>query len=195
MKKRFGDRIAPLEVRTILGAAQLVPDSSLRFTHLQFRRWIGCPICNDHIARFRRHHDRIAAAGIREVMFFHSTPEEILAFDSTMPFEMVGDAERVYYRQFGVERGWLFLASWRAIAGAARGFAAGKYTFANARGIDGLPADILLSDMGVVLAAHYGEDAADHWSVDELIATARAAEQLHPHHFVAKPAAAPLQAR
>ncbi len=190
MKKRFGDRIEPLEVRTILGAAQCLPDTRFRFTHLQFRRWIGCPICNDHIAHFRRHHDRIAAAGIREVMFFHSTPEEILAFDSAMPFEMVGDAERVYYRQFGVERSWLFLASWRAIAGAARGFAAGKFSLANTHGIDGLPADILVTDANVIVAAHYGEDAADHWSVDELVATARAASQLHPHHFLAQPAEA-----
>ena len=195
MKKRFGDRIEPQEVRTIKGAPQCLPDTRFRATHLQFRRWIGCPICNDHIAHFRRHHDAIAAAGIREVMFFHSTAEEILAFDSAMPFEMVGDAERVYYRQFGVERSWLFLARWRAIAGAARGLAAGKFAFANNRGIDGLPADILLSNAGVVVAAHYGEDAADHWSVDELIATARVAEQLHPHHFAAAPAGAPAQAR
>jgi hypothetical protein len=186
MRMRFGDRVGPMTVRTIAGTDLGVPDPNRRFTHLQFRRWVGCPICNDHLAHFRRDHGRIVAAGIRELVFFHSTPDEIRAFDSPMPFEIVGDAERVYYRQFGVESSWLNMASWRAVAAAARGIAAGKYSYANNRGIDGLPADFLVSDKGVVVASHYGDDAADHWSVDELIATAHVAQQLHPHHMATK---------
>lgn len=39
----------------------------------------------------------------------------------------------------------------------------------------GLPADFLLDCDGRVLAAHYGDHAGDHWSVDELLGLVRSA--------------------
>jgi hypothetical protein len=43
-------------------------------THLQFRRFAGCPICSLHLQSVAARHREIAAAGIREVVLFHSTP-------------------------------------------------------------------------------------------------------------------------
>lgn len=189
MKLRFGDHLAPLGVETIEGANLALPHPDYRFTHLQFRRWIGCPICNLHVATFRRQAERIAAAKIREVMFFHSTADEIRSFKPDLPFDLVGDAERVHYRRFGVERGWRFIANWRVVRDGVRGLMAGKFRLADTHGIDGLPADFLVASNGFVVAANYGDDAADHWSVDELIATARMSENLHAKEISAAPQA------
>ena len=38
----------------------------------------------------------------------------------------------------------------------------------------GMPADFLIDTDGTVLAAKYGEHGADQWSVDELLALAKA---------------------
>jgi hypothetical protein len=39
----------------------------------------------------------------------------------------------------------------------------------------GLPADFLIGRDGAILAVKYGEFVDDHWSVDEILARARAA--------------------
>jgi len=185
MKIRFGDRIAQVGVETIDGARLDLPHPGFAFTHFQFRRWIGCPICNLHVAAFRRRAAQIAAANIREVMFFHSTADEIRSFDPDLPFDLVGDVARAHYRRFGVERGWKFLSSWRVVRDGLRGVAAGKFRFADSHGIDGLPADFLVASNGFVVAAQYGEDAADHWGVDELLATARMAATMYAAQIAA----------
>jgi uncharacterized protein DUF6527 len=40
-----------------------IPDSDSRLTHLQFRRFAGCPICNLHLQTFVARHGEIKNAG------------------------------------------------------------------------------------------------------------------------------------
>lgn len=80
MKYKIGDRISTRILKSVRGKFLSLPDPSARFTHVQFRRWEGCPICNVHIARFRKHADAIRQAGIQEIIFFHSRPEAIAKF-------------------------------------------------------------------------------------------------------------------
>ncbi|MEE3918755.1 hypothetical protein V2I01_10735 [Micromonospora sp. BRA006-A] len=58
-----------------------LPDPD-RLIHLQFRRFAGCPVCNLHLRSIVRRHAEIEAAGVREVVLFHSPPTN---YASTSP--------------------------------------------------------------------------------------------------------------
>jgi hypothetical protein len=60
--------------------------------HLQFRRFAGCPACNLHLRAFARYGGELAAAGVREVVVFHSKAVELLPYYHTQPpFAVVAD--------------------------------------------------------------------------------------------------------
>ena len=67
MALNIGDIVRPLELTTIHGNPVRIPDSE-RLTHLQFRRFAGCPACNVHLRSIARRHEDILAAGIREAL-------------------------------------------------------------------------------------------------------------------------------
>ncbi|UQS22583.1 AhpC/TSA family protein [Amycolatopsis thermalba] len=166
------------ELVTVTGERVRVPDPG-RLVHLQFRRFAGCPICNLHLRSVVQRHDEIAAAGIREVVFFHSPADELRDYD--LPFAVVADPEKRYYREFGVESGrraLLHPRTWGAILRGSALTLLGKYRPPAARqegGRLGLPADFLIDPTGRVIAAKHGEHAYDQWPVDELLALARTA--------------------
>ncbi|MCG7610014.1 MULTISPECIES: peroxiredoxin-like family protein [Mycobacterium] len=155
------------------------PDS---LVHLQFRRFAGCPICNLHLQSFVARHAEIRAAGIREVVFFHSPAAELAEHTADLPFATIADPDRNVYRQFGVEsspRALLDPRSWPAIVRGGALTVRGRFRAPAARqagGRLGLPADFLIAPNGAVPAAKYGAHADDQWSVDDLLeraATAR----------------------
>lgn len=181
-KFAVGDRIAGHSLLDVFGKLVAVPDGS-RVTHLQFRRFAGCPICNLHLRSFVRRIGEIEAAGVQEAAVFHSTPEEMRRYEADLPFAVIGDPERKLYREFGVEGGPQSLANVRAVLAVLR--AIGPVTGTLLRtgklaanlsphgGRLGLPADFLVAPDGRVMAAKYGEHADDQWSVDEVLALAR----------------------
>jgi peroxiredoxin len=155
-----------------------VPDAK-RLVHLQFRRFVDCPICNTHIAEFRRRAREIEAAGIEEVIVFHSSPKAIRSHQKNVPFLMVGDPKKVFYKHFGVETSLGFI-SFKGLGAAIRGMAHGHFGLRLAGGPFGLPADFLIEPSGRIKAVKYGSDAYDQWSVDELLTLAkRGAVQAH----------------
>jgi peroxiredoxin len=173
------------ELVTIHGEPVQIPEPQ-RLVHLQFRRYAGCPVCNLHLRSIALRHEEIFAAGILEVVVFHSRADTMLGFQGGLPFAAIADPEKKLYAEFGVEkmsprvalmaalspRSWLAAgrALWRAPS--LRG-AAGK-------GEEhlGLPADFLIGPRGRVLAAKYGEYVDDHWSVDELLDLAKNARHI-----------------
>ncbi|NKY35510.1 AhpC/TSA family protein [Nocardia speluncae] len=162
------------------GAAIPLPDPG-HLTHLQFRRFAGCPVCNLHLRSVVTRLPEIRAAGIREVVVFHSSAGELRKYTDDLPLDVVADPDRVLYREFGVEtaaralldpRGWTAIA--RAIGSELPG-RRGERPAPPARpegGRLGLPADFLIHPDGTVLAAKYGAYADDQWSVGELLAVA-----------------------
>lgn len=175
--------IAPRQVTTVSGRPVDVPDAE-RLVHLQFRRFAGCPVCNLHLHSFARRHDEIAAAGINEVVFFHSSAADLLEHVAELPFAVVADPDRRYYAEFGVESSPGALLDPRAWLPIVRGVARSLWLAiregrslraSSGDGRLGLPADFLIASDGHVLACKYGEHAYDQWSVDELLALARAA--------------------
>ncbi|MFB9904080.1 peroxiredoxin-like family protein [Allokutzneria oryzae] len=169
-------QVTERELTTVTGERLRVPDPD-RLVHLQFRRFAGCPVCNLHLRSIAQRHDEIVDARIREVVFFHSPASELR--DHDLPFAVIADPDKHYYREFGVEsspRALLHPRTWGAILRGAAMTLLGKYRPPAARqegGRLGLPADFLLDPTGRVLAAKYGEHAYDQWSVDELLSHAR----------------------
>jgi hypothetical protein len=173
------------EMVTIHGDPVQIPGPQ-RLMHLQFRRYAGCPVCNLHLRSITWRHEEILAAGILEVVVFHSSAETMLEFQGELPFAAIADPEKKLYSEFGVvrmspivalttalsPRSWLAAGRALRLAPSLRG-AAGK-------GEEhlGLPADFLIGPGGRVLAAKYGKYVDDHWSVDELLDLAKNARQM-----------------
>jgi peroxiredoxin len=177
-KIQTGTVIAGRRLESIRGEAVTVPQLD-RLVHLQFRRFAGCPVCNLHLQSFVRRHDEIAGTGIHEVVIFHSTIDELLHYESDLPFAVIADPDKRLYTDFGVEKSprallgprvWLPIV--RAVLKSAR------YVLRDGRpmppvrprgGSLGLPADFLIATDGHVLACKYGLHADDQGSVDELL--------------------------
>jgi peroxiredoxin len=173
MKVKAGEKITPFTIETITGNSQTVPDPSRKFTHLQFRRFAGCPICNFHLHTFSKRVDDLEAAGIKEVIMFHSSVEEMRKYQNDIPFSTVADPKMKLYQQFGVETSWLASLHLKALWSATKGILLGKMGLKAENGIFGLPADILLDQMGTVVAVKYGSHADDQWEVFELLEFAK----------------------
>lgn len=177
-----GDTIAAHRFLTISDSVVDIPDIR-DLVHLQFRRFAGCPVCNLHLHSMIRRQDEIAAAGIREIVFFHSTAGELREHASDLPFAIIADPDKKTYATFGVESGARALLDprgWGAIAlGISRSLGAvmaGRETAPRLNphgGRYGLPADFLIAPGGRVVASKYGEYVDDQWSVDELLRLAR----------------------
>ncbi|MFU8853279.1 peroxiredoxin-like family protein [Micromonospora sp. SL1-18] len=173
-----GSVVAGRRLTTVTGAEAAVPDDR-RLIHLQFRRFAGCPVCSLHLRSIVRRHAEIEAAGVREVVLFHSPADELREHVAGLPFAVVADPDKRLYREFGVEpsvrsvltpRAWgpilraVTRSAWAGLRGRERPPAAVPHG-----GRFGLPADFLVAPDGRVLAAKYGEHAYDQWSVDELL--------------------------
>src|SRR6266498_4461493 len=112
-----GAVVAVHQFDTVSGAPVRVPDPD-RLTHLQFRRFAGCPVCDLHLRSFVRRHDEIVRAEIREIVVFHSSAEELKVHASGLPFAVIPDPHKDLYLEFGVEasiRGMLDPRAWGAI--------------------------------------------------------------------------------
>lgn len=166
-----GDTLAAFTLETLSHGSLQVPSGGL--LHLQFRRFAGCPVCNIHLRSFARGLERLAAAEVQTVAFFHSSAETMRPYHADLPFPVVPDPERRWYQRFGVERSALAAAHPKAMWSALRGLVgAPSNPFRGEGGKDGLPADFLVGPGGALVAVHYGRHAADHWELEQVISLA-----------------------
>lgn len=184
----LGTILPPRMLQDVSGRAVSFPlaagQGEPALVHLQFRRFAGCPVCNLHLRSFARRHRELDMAGVREVVLFHSPADELRPHTADLPFAVVADPDKRLYAEFGVEsspralldpRAWLPIL--RAIAFATIGILTGTVRLPAAKpqgGRLGLPADFLIASGGLVVACKYGAHADDQWSVDEVLAQARA---------------------
>lgn len=170
MKFHPGSTIPAISVNTIHGKEIAIPNPLARYVHLQFRRFAGCPVCNFHLHSLNKRRAEIEAAGIHEVVFFHSSRDEMLKYQAQLPFDCVADPGKKYYRQFAVETSVFAplhpAVFWSGLRGI---LATGKFYKKAENGIQGLPADFLIDPQGNVIASHYGVHAYDNWDADELL--------------------------
>src|SRR6266550_6816823 len=121
MKFKPGDIVPATTLESVTGEPIKLPDPD-RLVHLQFRRFVDCPICNTHIAEVRRRAREIEAAGVKEVIVFHSSAKSIRSYQKDVPFELVGDPKKALYKEFGVGSSLRFLTL-KSLGAAMRGVA------------------------------------------------------------------------
>ena len=167
-----GGKISSRKLETVESGRIEIPDVK-KTTHLQFRRFAGCPFCNVHLRAFIQRHNEIAAAGIREVVVFRSTASALQRHHGNAPFAIIADPRGALYDEYGVGCGLRALGNPRALLMALPKIV---QMFPNFPGLPrerkaalGLPADFLINPDGNILACKYGEHADDQWSVDELL--------------------------
>jgi peroxiredoxin len=180
-----GDVVKRNDLLTIQGSRVQIPDPA-RLVHLQFRRYAGCPVCNLHLRSMASRHDEILAAGIREVVVFHSSAKTMMEFQGQLPFAVVADPEKKIYAEFGADRKMASTAAlnprtWLAAGNALiRGLRFNLLHGAKGEGEEhaGLPAEFLIGPDGRTVAEKYGKRINDHWSVDRLLDLAAGAPRL-----------------
>jgi len=172
-----GDTVTFRELTTIRSEQVGLPAPD-GLTHLQFRRYAGCPICNVHLHAMAMRHDELVAAGIHEIAVFHSSADAMRPHQGALPFAAVADPDRHLYAEFGVESSVTALlhpSAWttplrpRSWAAVARGRRAGGSPTPHGDGVFGLPADFLIDADGRITAVKYGRHANDQWSIAELL--------------------------
>ena len=178
------DIVGRRTLAAVSGEPITIPDSH-RLVHLQFRRFAGCPVCNLHMHSFSRRHREITAAGLCEVIVFHSKADDLRPYTTDLPFVVIADPDRRLYLEFGVERSPRALLDPRAWPSIIRGIMHSVVSIVRDKqpvpsltphgGRFGLPADFLIAPEGRVLARKYGIHADDHWSVDGVLTLAREA--------------------
>ena len=173
MKFKPSDIFPATTLESVTGESVKLPDPN-RLVHLQLRRFVDCPICNTHIAEVRGRAREIEAAGIKEVIVFHSSAQSIRSYQKDVPFVLVGDPKKALYKELGVNASLGFLSR-KALGAAMRGVAHGHFGLRLSGGPAGLPGDFLIAPSGRIIAVKYGTHAYDQWSVDELIALAKGA--------------------
>ena len=173
-KMHAGDVLPPMHLTNIQGKDVVIPNPNSKWVHLQFRRFAGCPICNLHMHAILKRYPDISAAGIQEVVIFHSPKESLLPYQGKFPFDVIGDPEKKLYAQFGVGTSIfaiLDVRAWPAIVKGVR--QEDKPQGEPEGGALGLPADFLIAPDGKIKAVHYGVHSFDQWSVDELLKLAK----------------------
>jgi peroxiredoxin len=159
------------ELQTIASGRVRIPDAT-RLVHLQLRRYAGCPICSLHLRSFARRYHEVVAAGVLEVVVFHSSFEDLSKVHIDQPVAVVPDPERRLYDELGVGTSVLAMTNpsvWLAAARAVTSGAARHSTTGAADGSFGLPGDFLIDNDGRIVACYRGLHADDQWSVDELL--------------------------
>lgn len=167
---KMGDEFPAINIMNIKDEEVVIPNSKVKYVHLQFRRFAGCPICNLHLQSFVKRNEELKQAGIEEVVVFHSPKESLLKFQSQFPFHVVGDPNKILYQQFGVESSiWSILnpLAWPAIIKG--NIQKDKPEGDPEGGPLGLPADFLISADGKLENVHYGTHAYDQWTVDQVL--------------------------
>ena len=170
-----GQPFPRLQAKNIHGTEISIPNTG-RWTHLQFRRFAGCPICNLHFQSFVARHSELTDRGVNEVVVFHSSAEELLPYQGQFLFDVIGDPKKALYRRYGVETSIWAILSPRAWPASLKGNLKKDkpaLTGIPNGGILGLPADFLIAPDGKVAATHYGQHAYDQWSVDEVLEAVR----------------------
>lgn len=176
-KLRAGDRFPLRELTSITGAPiALARPGGL--VHLQLRRFAGCPVCNLHLRSLVRQRAELAAAGVHEVVVFHSQAATIARYTEEVPFELVADPDKRLYTTLGAEARLRSLLDPRAWWPIARAVAAALWDLVRGRpmpptrpegGRLGLPAEFLVAGDGRIAAARYGRHADDQWSAREVL--------------------------
>ena len=191
MQVSVGQIIQRRAWHTAAGPFTTIPDPHDQMVNLQFSRFAGCPICNLHLASYRKRAAELQQAGIKVVIVFHSPAGDVADLRGDLPFALVPDPDRRYYREFGVGRSPFSLLNSVAFATLRSEAKAGRRAQRVHGGPFGLPADFVIDQTGKVIVAHYGKHADDTLSVDDVLAAAMASRRDRAQPMMAQSIAPP----
>jgi peroxiredoxin len=167
--KNIGEIIFLTDLVNIHDNLVVIPQAG-KLTHLQFRRFAGCPVCNLHLQSFFKRSDELKVHNIQEVIVFHASKESMLDSVIDVPFDLIADPSRKLYKKFGVDTSWKALFSIGTLKKAIIGIR--KFGMKTPQSLEaelGVPADFLIDETGKIVALKYGAHADDQWSVDDVL--------------------------
>lgn len=168
-KRQSGELITNRVWQDVQGNQIIIPTPT-GLTHLQFRRYSGCAVCNLHLQSFISRQQELRTAGINEIVIFNSARERILEDMAESPLPIIADPRKYLYSEFGVETSPLAVFNPRVWLPAIKGaLKFGVQLPRDQETMNGLPADFLIDSQGKIIAAHYGTHAYDQWSIEELL--------------------------
>lgn len=164
-----GSQFPTLTLSDIYSRLVTIPTEG-KWTHLQFRRFAGCPLCNLHLQSFIANALELESANIQEVVVFHSTQDQLKKESTENHLYFIADPEKHLYKRFGVETSAMSVMHPAAWIPAMKGVVTkGMRLPQKAESMIGLPADFLIDPNGIVKAAFYGSHAYDQWEFNEVI--------------------------
>jgi peroxiredoxin len=168
-----GDIAPPIIGRNILGIEVTVPAPDGLLTHVQFLRFANCPICNLHLQAYIKRIGEIRAAGVREMVLFHSDVKHLADYQSAFPFDVIADPTRKFFNRYRIEKSAFAVIGPRAWPSLIAGYRM-RPSFNPDSSTFGLPADFLIGTDGRIMDCHYGTHAADQWTLDTMLRLAAA---------------------
>lgn len=143
---------------------------------LSFFRFAACPFCNLRLHELVEHFAEFGD-GFTIVAIFDASPANLRrhARRHGAPFPILGDAQNIYYRAFGIERSAL-----RTLKGAALRLPVllratvvqGYWPSSFGGNLTTMPADFLIDQHRIIRHVHYGEDEGDHLPLEMIKAFA-----------------------
>ena len=174
-----GEIINHQTLESTQGATVEIPDPN-RLTHLQFRRFVGCPVCNLHMHEFFERNKDLLDHGIQEVVVFQSSTQAVSDRLMEAPFPLIADSDKTLYKAFGVETSVSAMLNPKMLPATLKGvWHYGVKLPENYDAAFNLPAEFLIDSSGNVLASKYGSNYDDQWGVDGLLQLVENIQALH----------------
>ncbi len=169
---QVGDQLAPRTLTTTHDLEVRLP-ARTGLTHLQLRRFAGCPICNLHLQSVMRRRDELINVGVEEIIVFPSRRENLLKYHGDIPFHLIADPKRALYTELDARRS-LAAVGPAAMGAMARGVrAASRVPLVPDGSAFQLPVDVMLRPDGTIVDIQYGRHADDQWTVEEILERAK----------------------
>lgn len=140
---------------------------------IEFSRYVGCPVCSLRLQELGRLAPELDKRGAALVVFLQSSRTKIQEHtrEQPLPYSIIPDPDRAYYRLYGVEAGgWGAVLNAATITQGIRAWRAGHKHGAFEGKETQTPADFLVGGDGKILHAHYGKHAADVMTPEAILA-------------------------
>lgn len=129
-----------------------------------FTRYVGCPICQMHIAELRGIEREVHDAGGEMLVFFRSGTESLARYfkEFEHEFQVLGDPTGKIFRSFRVRGSLLGYLSPKTLLAAVRAGKSGYRHGAFEHGELQMPADFVIDSRGRIAYTRYAKHANDH---------------------------------
>lgn len=168
-----GDFAPHFEVQDVLGEFIRLQDFASKKLLLMFHRYAACPFCNLRTEQINQYAPLWQSKGLGMIAFFQSSTTSILKHIGNRPplYPVIGDPERVIYKQYYVESDSKKAAATlprKTIAGV-RAHLQNKIKVTDTGDEALIPAEFLINPDLTIHTAYYGNNIADHLPIKQII--------------------------